>query len=221
MNVSEKRIAANRANAQKSTGPKTPQGKSNSSHNATTHGMLASIAVLRNENPESFDGFVQLHVDRFHPADEIESAILYQMAAATWRTRRMMAVETQMMNTAMDNHPTSPSALDRITSTFKDLAPTPEMKLNHRYQVSFSNFHARLLRTLLLLRQEFPAATPQPQPLPAPAPEPIPELPPEATKPPVRTKPAPPEPTSQPTEPTVDLPSRFRTCPPIAPKDLE
>ena len=108
MIVSEKRLAANRANAQKSTGPKTPQGKAYSSQNATTHGMLASIAVLRSENPEAFDAFVQVHVDRIHPVDDIESAICYQMAALTWRIRRATAVETHMMDLAMETHPTAP-----------------------------------------------------------------------------------------------------------------
>ena len=200
MIVSEKRIAANRANAQKSTGPTTPQGKAYSSRNATTHGMLASITVLRNENPEAFDAFVQLHVDRIQPVDDIESAICYQMAALTWRTRRAAAVETHMIDLAMEMHPTAPSALDRITSAFKDLARTPEMKLNHRYQVSFSSMFARLLRILVTFRNEFPAP---PAPEPEPANEPISELPKEATKPPAVNKPASPKPIMKATEPTL------------------
>lgn len=37
--TSSKQIKSNAANAQKSTGPKTPTGKSNSSQNATSHGL--------------------------------------------------------------------------------------------------------------------------------------------------------------------------------------
>jgi len=42
-------LAANRANAQSSTGPRTEQGKANSSRNAVKHGILASKIVLDSE----------------------------------------------------------------------------------------------------------------------------------------------------------------------------
>ena len=53
----------------------------------------------------------------------------------------------------MESHPTAPSELDRTTSAFSDLASTPKMKLNHRYQVSFNSMHSRLLRELITLRR--------------------------------------------------------------------
>ena len=45
--ASEKQIEANRANAQHSTGPKTPAGKAISRLNALKHGLTAEIAVIR------------------------------------------------------------------------------------------------------------------------------------------------------------------------------
>jgi hypothetical protein len=44
--VSERKRAANRSNAQKSTGPKSARGKASSRRNATTHGWLARIAMF-------------------------------------------------------------------------------------------------------------------------------------------------------------------------------
>ena len=41
--ASEKQIAANRANAKKSTGPKTPTGKLKSSRNAYRHGLSGPL----------------------------------------------------------------------------------------------------------------------------------------------------------------------------------
>src|SRR5580704_13702448 len=44
--LSERKLAANRRNAQKSTGPKTVLGKNRSRRNATTHGVLARKTLL-------------------------------------------------------------------------------------------------------------------------------------------------------------------------------
>src|SRR5687768_9924012 len=43
--VSERKLAANRANAQKSTGPRTEAGKRNASLNALTHGLRARLTT--------------------------------------------------------------------------------------------------------------------------------------------------------------------------------
>jgi hypothetical protein len=49
--VSPEQLAANRANAAKSTGPRTPEGKLRSSQNARKHGFIASsFAVVRLED---------------------------------------------------------------------------------------------------------------------------------------------------------------------------
>ena len=53
--TSRRRLEANRQNAQKSTGPKTDEGKSVSKMNAVKHGLLAQEFVLRGEDPDEFD----------------------------------------------------------------------------------------------------------------------------------------------------------------------
>jgi hypothetical protein len=49
--VSDKQLAANRANAAQSTGPRSPEGKSRSAQNSRKHGFTAStFAVVRLED---------------------------------------------------------------------------------------------------------------------------------------------------------------------------
>jgi hypothetical protein len=54
--ATEAQIAANRANAQKSTGPKTPPGKAASSRNSTVHGLSGSTAaaLVASESDRAF-----------------------------------------------------------------------------------------------------------------------------------------------------------------------
>lgn len=47
-------IAANRRKAQKSTGPKTPEGKQTVSQNAVRHGLLSTNVLLPGEDPEAY-----------------------------------------------------------------------------------------------------------------------------------------------------------------------
>jgi len=54
--ASNKQITANRANALKSTGPRSLSGKERSSQNAIKHGLTAQHAMLPNEDPEEFNG---------------------------------------------------------------------------------------------------------------------------------------------------------------------
>ena len=53
--ASEARIAANRLNAQKSTGPRTAEGKAVVAQNAVKHGLLAREGLLRGEDREEYE----------------------------------------------------------------------------------------------------------------------------------------------------------------------
>lgn len=48
--ISERKLQANRANAKKSTGPRTPQGKDWARRNAVKHGLLSTALLLRSDH---------------------------------------------------------------------------------------------------------------------------------------------------------------------------
>ena len=66
--TSDRQIAANRANAQRSTGPRTPNGKTRAAQNALKHGLTATTPVLPDEDPEAFAGLRQEVFEQYNPA---------------------------------------------------------------------------------------------------------------------------------------------------------
>ena len=53
--ASKRQLEANRANARRSTGPRTPQGKASSSKNALSHGLAARLELMADEDPAEYD----------------------------------------------------------------------------------------------------------------------------------------------------------------------
>ena len=85
---SEKRLAANRANAKKSTGPRTPQGKARSSMNALVHGLSAKSIVLPNEDRRAYQRFARAMRRDLEPSGAMETVLVERVIQAAWRLRR-------------------------------------------------------------------------------------------------------------------------------------
>ena len=112
MPISEKQLAANRANAAQSTGPRTPEGKARSCQNARTHGFTAStFAVVR---LEEFDEIARLKHDLlavYQPVNSQELFALEQMALAQQTMFRAARLESGIFTTCLDmalNHDGTP-----------------------------------------------------------------------------------------------------------------
>jgi hypothetical protein len=91
--TSDKQIRANRRNARKSTGPKTPHGKAAVSLNALKHGLLSGQILLPNEDEASLMQLSEHLHSQLLPVGELESILVDRIVAATWRLRRVLAVE--------------------------------------------------------------------------------------------------------------------------------
>ena len=117
--VSERKKAANRANAQKSTGPKTAEGKARSRLNALTHGLCAVVIEIPGEDrellekrvrewaddadhePGSLDMYLirraamhSIRLDRMECVHDAKIAKLVRDADATRRSEKLSEVET-------------------------------------------------------------------------------------------------------------------------------
>ncbi len=91
----EKQIEANHRNAQKSTGPKSPEAKKRTRQNAVRHGLTAEQTILPHEDPKNYDqlraGLIQSHA----PENAAEQALVEELANAYWRLMRLHRVETK------------------------------------------------------------------------------------------------------------------------------
>ncbi len=96
-------IRANRANAKKSTGPRTQKGKARSSQNALKHGLLANDAVLPGEDPADFDRHLRSFEDTYLPRNRVEKEIVRQIADVAWRMQRLSRIETAVIAAGMEN----------------------------------------------------------------------------------------------------------------------
>jgi hypothetical protein len=91
--ISDKQLEANRANAQKSTGPKTEEGKRRSSLNATRHGLTGQVIVLPEENLAAFNHFVAEQTATLKPGDPNETQLAQCWAVLEYRINRANSIE--------------------------------------------------------------------------------------------------------------------------------
>jgi hypothetical protein len=90
---------ANRKNAEKSTGPKTPEGKATASQNAVKHGFFAKNDVISGEDLALYEAHRQNIYDEFVPLTPTESVLTQRIASLTWRLMRADRLQTTPINT--------------------------------------------------------------------------------------------------------------------------
>jgi len=88
--TTDSQTSANRANAQKSTGPRSVEGKRRSSFNALKHGACATQVVLPYEKRADYDQFHQNLLDDYQPQSVLEELMLERLATAQWLSRRVV-----------------------------------------------------------------------------------------------------------------------------------
>jgi hypothetical protein len=109
-----RKVAANGRNAQKSTGPRTEEGKRRSSRNALKHGLTANEIVLPNEDPGAFDERLTEWNDYFRPENPAQAAVIDRAVAAKWKLDRCTRVETQRLSEKV-RHAVDRYDLDKLT----------------------------------------------------------------------------------------------------------
>ncbi|MGE3817878.1 MAG: hypothetical protein AB7I30_00435, partial [Isosphaeraceae bacterium] len=97
--TSATRVEANRLNALKSTGPKTPEGKARSRQNALKHGLAAeSVVVASAEDAEAFAARLADWIADARPRGPIEQALVEHACLADWKLRRSARQEAAALS---------------------------------------------------------------------------------------------------------------------------
>ncbi len=135
MSTTPAQIAANIANAQKSTGPNTPDGKSTCSKNATTHGLFATRDFIRpGEEPLYEQNRADL-LQQLAPIGILECSLADEIHRALWRLRRCGEVEASLVNTCTTDAQTTDAMQDEAaarTQNSVDRARAQAHRLLHK-----------------------------------------------------------------------------------------
>jgi len=101
-------VKANRKNSKKSTGPRSPKGKAAVAKNAIKHGLFASEAVIRWEDPEEFEHFREELLAELGPVGHIECILAERAVGLAWRLQRVERMQNQAIDHAIERKVTNP-----------------------------------------------------------------------------------------------------------------
>ena len=170
------RAEINRLNAQKSTGPRTPEGKQKSSLNALRHGLTSQFAVIPGEDHELYQIHLQAFLDEYDPQSVTELHLVRSLAELAWRIDRVASLEADLLRVpaeqeAIQDTVTLVKARDILMRALSNLSLH-----GHRLSRQFAKTRTELLEIQKQNKQENPAGFVFPDPV-ADAPE-LPEIPP-------------------------------------------
>jgi hypothetical protein len=136
---SEAQLAANRANAQLSTGPQTQTGLAAIAHNNFRHGLASAFVVLPTEDRAAYDDLLLNLNLEFSPSTETEEILVTAMAQHHWLEQRSLRLQQPLFEAAAET----------------GAAPDgKQLGLYLRYQSTNDRAYHKALSQLLCLRSD-------------------------------------------------------------------
>jgi hypothetical protein len=108
--ASEAQVLANRSNARKSTGPRTPEGKGVVSQNAVKHGLLAREVVIKGEDPGEFEFYRDQMLGELAPVGSVESMLAERVVSLSWRLQRAERLQGAVFDALYEKETAGPFA---------------------------------------------------------------------------------------------------------------
>jgi len=75
----------------------SPSGRKSSALNAMQHGLTAMAVLVPGESQQAFDAHLAGYIRQFKPDESVEHDLVYTMAVARWRLRRIPVIESNMV----------------------------------------------------------------------------------------------------------------------------
>ncbi len=150
---SQAQILANRRNALKSTGPRTPQGKTAVSQNAVQHGLLARHDVISSESQADFDLYREQMLSELAPVSPMESMLAERIVTLSWRLKRVCRIQNQVIDALNAANTSNP--LTKLTQSLlfknQNLPPATSASNLALGRLAIKDFaNARVLDRLLM-----------------------------------------------------------------------
>jgi hypothetical protein len=77
----------------RASGPRTPDGKQRSKHNALKHGIFSKIVLLKGESGSEFKSILDGLRNNLRPEGALEQILVEKLASLLWRYRRFLIAE--------------------------------------------------------------------------------------------------------------------------------
>jgi hypothetical protein len=100
--ISQKQLEANKRNA-KLGGVKTEEGKAVSKLNATKHALLSNEVLVKGEDRAELIELASRFMAEFKPKTDLERLLIDRIVSNTWRLKRAMRAETDIIERELDN----------------------------------------------------------------------------------------------------------------------
>jgi hypothetical protein len=166
--ATERQIQANRANAAKSTGPVTPEGKRIASRNLPARHDISGTVVLKNESIRRFNDLAAALFLQFQPRNSAEISMVQTMTAARWRLLRLWGIQTAGFELEMARQDRSAGSGAFLAAVaFRSLADNSRaLALEHRLEAGYDRQYHKALAALLKLREKPDSSAPSYPPIP-------------------------------------------------------
>ena len=156
--ISERKRAANRANAKRSTGPKSPAGKAAAARNALVHGLSSTSrhTLLPSDDPRAYRRFARRILDELAPDGALQEELAAEVVNLSWKLRRVPGAESILMaeNHAQEDAPPPRVICKMILSRDSwDHRPNSPLWILDRYAARIERARASALRMLLTLQK--------------------------------------------------------------------
>ncbi|MDA9256787.1 hypothetical protein N9P41_02575 [Pseudomonadales bacterium] len=151
MKISVEKLVANRANAQRSTGPLTAEGKLRSARNSAKHGLSAAPVSATNASPDSlpvnghltpeFQSYAQDLVNSGYPHAQSQA-----LAEALFNSRQVIDARHKAYTDRLNDDRLINMSFDALVELVRNIPPEhPGIVVNYAGRMAAVNFIARMM----------------------------------------------------------------------------